>query len=67
MKVTIYTVDGVYVEIENMDDATVLDMVADLEDGDSNVMTFALDGESTTHILRRNIVRIDVDPGATDD
>lgn len=61
---TATTIDGGSVEIENMDDTTVLDMVAELEEWNSAVMAFSLDDDTMTYIVRQNIARVDVEPSA---
>lgn len=63
MKLTIVTVlEDANVTIADLDAATVLDLIEEFESGISDVLHFSLDdGKCETYILRRNIVRIDVE------
>ena len=61
MKVNILLTRG-HVDFQSMPEGDVMDLVEEFENGDLAVLRFSLDGESTTHIAREHIVRIDIVP-----
>lgn len=61
MRITVHLVNGSHVSIENMDTDTVQPMIEALSDDGTKVIALSLDGEAMTYILKRNIVRVDVD------
>ncbi|HET6917763.1 MAG TPA: hypothetical protein VFH56_16870 [Acidimicrobiales bacterium] len=61
MRITVHLVNGSHVSIENMDTDTVQPMIEALSDDETKVIALSLDGEAMTYILKRNIVRVDVD------
>lgn len=62
MKVTIVSVDGSTVTVHDFDPLTVLDLIEEFQDPATEVLHFSLsEGRTETYVLRRNIVRIDVD------
>jgi len=60
MKVFIALTKG-YIAIESMSDQGVMQLIEGLNNRDQETLILSLGGGSLTHILRENVVRIDLD------
>lgn len=60
MNVRIITTDGSHIDVERMDENTILPMVEALSNDAISVLAVALDNEAMTYIVKANIIRIDV-------
>ena len=61
MRITVHLVNDSHVSIEDMDTDTVQPLVEALSDDDVKVLALSLDDEGMTYIVKRNIVRVDID------
>jgi hypothetical protein len=61
MRLTVYTADDRNIVIEDFAQDSVLDLIEDLKDPDTQVFTFALGGQAMAYVMRAHLVRVDLD------